>query len=114
MCGEIAMMTNLLAKRLALSCCLVFVTAVAASAQCVPPRYHVGFQEDLPSEAYAQISIAIHDFSPRPLVCLATALKRRYRDRPSIQVFIFSSSIAAKYFRFWEYRGDSTSKPVEG
>jgi hypothetical protein len=80
-------LTAVIAKRFVFACCLSFVTVAGASAECVPPRYRIGFR-DLPSEAYAQISIAMNDFSPRRLVCLGTALKRRYRDRRSMSMVL--------------------------
>jgi TonB family protein len=50
---------------------------------------------DSKTELIMSISIPLRDFTPSSLVCLATSLKERYRDRTSILVSVFSSHEAA-------------------
>jgi len=75
---------------------LVLCSGIGAFAQCPAPRYRTGFTlVDSRAELITSISILPRDFTPSRLVCLATSLKERYRDRTSILVSIFSSHKAA-------------------
>jgi len=76
--------------------CLVLCSGIGAFAQCPTPRYRTGATlADSKAELIMSISIPLREFAPSRLVCLATSLKERYRDRPSIIVSIFSSPEAA-------------------
>jgi hypothetical protein len=103
--------------RTALGFVLAIVAPGAARAACVAPAYQVGFVlTNSSSEAFLHISIRPQDFAPGRLVCLAQALKSRYRNRKAIDVLIFSSPIAAKYYRPYEIERDGpiTSPTTEG
>lgn len=82
-----------------LICCLTVVTANSATARCAAVSYKVGqIISDSPNEALLTISIDPRDLAPPQLICLAEALRRRYQNRQTINIFIFSSFIAAKYY----------------
>ena len=79
--------------------CALSFAATSAFARCVPPDYRKGnVREDSESTLDMTISIPLTEFAPARLVCLAEALRDRYRDRKNISVLIFSSVEAAKYY----------------
>jgi hypothetical protein len=72
-------MTNRLTLFLA---CLIVGTGTSAFADCRVPHYRKGFvSENSPSGIMINISVAMKDFVPVRLVCLATGLRQRYADR---------------------------------
>jgi hypothetical protein len=74
-----------------------------AIAACKIPDYRLGdVLVDSPSKVIANISIRWDDFAPSRLVCLAEALKEHYPNRRTVDVWIFSSRIAARSFRIYE------------
>ena len=76
--------------------CLALCSGLGAFAQCHAPRYQAGATfVDSTSVLVRSISIPLQDFSPSKLVCLATRLRERYRERSNILVNIFSSRKAA-------------------
>src|SRR3981081_3285456 len=84
-----------------LAICLFLGIRTSARETCNVPRYRVGKTfEDTPSNTMIGISVSLPDFAPSRLVCLADALKRRYSNRNSISVFIFSEPSAAQHFIF--------------
>jgi hypothetical protein len=55
--------------------------------------------QDTPSSIWINVSLDIGDFAPERIICLASALRKRYADRKQITVVMFSSYEAAKKFR---------------
>lgn len=90
---------------------VVLCSGVTAFAQCHPPQYRPGatFVDDT-SILVRSISIPLHDFAPSKIVCLASSLKARYRDRSNIEVNIFSSHEAAQSSIFGQ---ETTKEDVE-
>jgi TonB family protein len=69
------------------------------AADCRAPIYRRGYVwEDSPASIMMNISLAIEDFAPARLVCLAEVLKKRYSDRRKIDVFVFSDHTAARHY----------------
>src|SRR6266536_5058396 len=96
--------------RIVLVCSVGFSMATSAFAPCVAPDYRLGHVVvDSQSDVLVAVSIRLNDFAPAKLVCLAGALKQRYRDRKSVDVLIFSSPVAAKYYRRYEIEGPRTT-----
>ena len=75
----------------------ILTLAIRGFAQCHVPSLQGATLYESKSEIITNISIDLQDFAPKRLICLAKALKERYRDRDSIIVGIFSSQGAARY-----------------
>jgi len=58
---------------------------------------------------FRTISIPLQDFTPSKLVCLATSLKQRYRDRSNILIYIFSSHEASRISMAFQEYGKETA-----
>jgi hypothetical protein len=75
------------------------VTTPVSAAECQPPEYQIGnLYEASDDLAALTISIRPADFAPARLVCLAGALKQRYKDSRVINAFVFSSADAAEQY----------------
>lgn len=77
-------------------CFFVFLAATQASKQCAPPLYRKGqVWEETQSSVLMTVSVALRDFAPSKLVCLARSFREHYPSRKNITIFIFSSREAA-------------------
>ncbi|HUA19924.1 MAG TPA: energy transducer TonB [Bryobacteraceae bacterium] len=77
---------------------LLLWLAVGVFGQCRVPQYQGGgVLMDSGTEVIMNISIALPDFAPARLVCLASNLEEQYRGRNSIIVSFFSSPDAASH-----------------
>jgi hypothetical protein len=93
-----------------LTCAVTSVTVANAFADCVPPQYKVGqVVTDSSRETLLDISISLREFAPRRLICLAETLQRRYPGRETINIFIFSSPVAARLYTPIQLEGPSGS-----
>ena len=80
---------------------LVVAVSVGAVAACEAPAHRKGkdwLPADEKSGAIYTESIALSDFLPARMVCLAEALRAEYRNEPRYAVLIFSSHEAAKCY----------------
>jgi TonB family protein len=78
--------------------CLVLFSGAVAWADCASPKYRIGaITLDDQTMLLENISIPVQEFTPSKLVCLATRLKERYKDRKSILIYIFDSHQASRY-----------------
>jgi hypothetical protein len=85
-------------KQILAAVCLAHVLVTCGFALCHAPKYRQGLTlVDSKSEAVANISIDLKDFTPSKLSCLAGILNDRYRGRKRITVSIFSSPEAATH-----------------
>lgn len=77
--------------------CVFLCAGASAAAQCHPRPYRTGaiYVNDA-SMVVKSISIPMQDFAPGKLVCLATGLRARYRDRSNILIYIFGSHAASR------------------
>jgi hypothetical protein len=92
---------------------LALALNLCAFAQCNVPHYRQGLTlVNSKNEIITNISIRLQDFAPNRLVCLARSLRRRYQDRQSIVVSIFSSHEAATH-SIGLLRQEYTSRDVE-
>ena len=81
----------------------------SAAAECSAPSYRRGFVwEDSPSSIMMNVSIAMSDFAPDRLACLAEEFKQRYKDRKKILVLFFSTRRAAD-----RYTSPSLGEPIK-
>jgi len=86
-------------KLIALAMFVPLVATASALGQCSPPKYEIGkILGDGTDGIVMHISVGVTDFAPQRLVCLASALKRRYGDRKSILCEIFSDRSVAKQY----------------
>lgn len=90
--------------------CLIVGTGTSTYAGCRVPHYRKGYvSENSASSIMINVSVAMKDFVPERLACLATALRQRYAGRKSIDVWVYSTHAAARFDRVPE-DGD-TVKP---
>lgn len=97
-----------LSLRIGITLLLFFILGLGTclAAECRAPSYREGHVwEDTPSSIMMNISIAMSDFAPKRLICLAEVLKHHYADRERISIAIFSSYDAAKHYTR-VFRGD--------
>jgi TonB family protein len=97
--------------RIFLILCLVAATCQSAAANCEPPHYDTGkVWESSKSKLLMTVSIKISDFAPQRLVCLAEAFKQKYADLEHIDILVFSSLDAARYWLPFQADSVPTSK----
>lgn len=89
----------MITEKLARVAALIVIFGASAIAQCVPPHYRDGkVLENSRTSVMMHISVKTEDLSPDRLICLAQALKQRFRSRSDISISIFTSDDAAKNF----------------
>jgi hypothetical protein len=82
-------------------------------AQCRPPQYREGaIFADGDSVFVQSISMPLVDFTAGKLVCLATALKERYRDYHYVTISIFSSHEASRTLIYGQESNHETMKTL--
>ena len=95
---------------------LILLMLSAASifcAECDPPHYREGaIFADRDSVLVQSISMPLVDFTAGKLVCLATALKERYRDYHHITISIFSSHEASRTLIYGQESNHETMKTL--
>ena len=84
--------------RLALALAALTVVSASAFADCQAPEHRKGELWLFGDPPVYTVSIALSDFTPVRLVCLAAQLKREHRRERHFAVFVFSSHEAAKCY----------------